>query len=472
MSRPAVTLPSGLWMPTRAGERRSLAAISGPLIAAYLVEMAMLIIDMIIVGRLGSIELAAVGLAADWFYVLLLIGMGVVSMVAVLVAHGRGVGDRDGMTTALEQGLLVATIFSVPVMLLTWSLGPLLALAGQDPGVVAAAHPYAQALTFGVPAVLWFTVLRNYITAVEKPLIIFQISLLALALNAGLNYALVFGRFGLPALGVFGAGLGTTIVSWLMLLVLVLHVRRTDAGANVRWARAIGKPDSLIFREIVVLGLPVAGTQLLSGGMFTVAAVLIGRLSATELAAQQIVYTVIYVSLSVAAGLGDAVRVRVAFGMGKSSPPAARQAAGITLQIGLIALGLAAMTLWFAPESIVRLFLRMEDAAEAAVLSAAVVFSVYAGLFQLFIGVQLIAANAMRGLKDTRTPMWFAILGYWLLGLGSGTALCFGFGFGSPGMWWGMTGGVAVSSMLMARSFFHRMQQETERMRSDHPPHS
>src|SRR6056297_3992965 len=138
------------WLPTRAAERRSLLTISGPLIAAYLVEMAMLIIDMIIVGRLGSTELAAVGLAGDWFYVLLLIGMGTVSMVAVLVAQARGRGDRQAAGRVLEQGLLVATVFSLPVMIATWYLAPLLGLAGQDQRVVAAVALSTPALTFAV----------------------------------------------------------------------------------------------------------------------------------------------------------------------------------------------------------------------------------------------------------------------------------------------------------------------------------
>ncbi|WP_405221287.1 MATE family efflux transporter [Lentisalinibacter sediminis] len=443
------------WLPTRAGERASLAAISGPLIAAYLVEMAMLIIDMIIVGHLGSIELAAVGLAGDWFYVLLLIGMGTVSMVAVLVAQARGRGDMQAAGRVVEQGLLVATVFSLPVMIATWYLAPLLGLAAQDPRVVAAVAPYAQALTFAVLPILWFTVLRNYVTAVEKPMVIFVLSVAALILNAGLNYTLVFGHFGFPALGVLGAGLGTTIVSWLMFVALAIHVGGRG-GLRVRWSRAILRPDRPLAGKLVSLGLPVAGAQLLSGGMFTVAAVLVGLLGAVQLAAQQIVYTVVYVSLSVAAGLGDAVRVRVAFGTGKGSPPAARQAAAITLRMGLAVLGIAAVVLWFFPAAIVELFLDPAQPDARAVREAAASFAFAAGLFQLLIGLQIIAANAMRGLGDTRTPMLYAVLGYWLLGLGSGTVMCFVFCLGGVGLWWGMTGGVAVSSTLMTLAFFRK----------------
>src|SRR5690606_29276737 len=135
-----------------------LFAISMPLMAAYLAEMGMMITDMIIVGRLGSAELAAVGLTADWFYVLLLIGMGTVSIVGVLAAQSLGSGDRRGAADAVGQGMIAASIMSVPVMMAVWYLGPALELARLDAEVVRLVTEYSRPLTFGVLPVLWFTV--------------------------------------------------------------------------------------------------------------------------------------------------------------------------------------------------------------------------------------------------------------------------------------------------------------------------
>ena len=211
-------------LPSRQQETSTILRISLPLTAAYMAEMGMVITDMIIVGRLGSNELAAVGLAGDWFWVLLLIGMGVISIVGVIAAQNLGAGNRAGVVEAGEQGMIAATITSVPVMLSVWYLGPVLGWAKQDPEVVRLITDYSRILTWAVFPALWFVVLRNYITALARSAAIGWITVAALGLNVALNYTLVYGRFGFPALGVVGAAYGTTIVNWVMFGALVAHV--------------------------------------------------------------------------------------------------------------------------------------------------------------------------------------------------------------------------------------------------------
>lgn len=445
-------------------EVRTLFGISVPLVAAYLAEMGMMITDMIIVGRLGSDELAAVGLTADWFYVLLLIGMGTVSMVGVLAAHSLGAKDRQGVVDAVEQGLIAATIMSVPVMLAVWFLGPALLFARQDPGIVALVGEYSHPLAFGVLPVLWFTVLRNYVTALSRASVIMLITAGALLLNLALNYTLVYGKLGLPALGVLGAGIGTTIVNWTIFGVLAGHVLSSRPYAAYRFRLFPASIRTGVLRDIFALGLPITGAQLLGGGMFTVAAVLVGVLGADWLAAQQIVYTVIYVALSASLAIGDAVRVRVAYGIGARSTEAARRSAMIGFYMAATVTALASLALWLAPELIVSIFLDTADLANAGVLLLAVGLSVYAGLFQLFDGVLIVMANALRGLRDTRSPMWIVLSGYWLVGIGIGSVLCFTLGYGAVGLWWGLVLGPIVALVLMTVRFQRRLAEVTKRL--------
>lgn len=451
--------------PTRHQETRTILAISLPLMAAYVAEMGMVITDMIIVGRLGSNELAAVGLAGDWFYVLLLIGMGLVSIVGVLAAQSLGAGNRDGVIDAGEQGMIAATIAAIPVMLSIWYLGPILASARQDADVIRLITDYAKPLTGSVLPALWFVVLRNYTTALAKSSAIMSITVAALAINLALNYTLVYGKFGFPALGVVGAGIGTTIVNWLMFLSLAMHVLKSKHFRDYRISIIPRHIKGETLKEIFVLGLPVTATQLLNGATFTVAAVLVGMISAEILAAQQIVYTVIYLALSASAALGDAVKVRVAYGIGMRSVDAARQSAHISFILAAIAITFASAILWIFPELIVGIFLDTADAANTGVLLIAVSLSVYAGLFQLFDGILMVAANALRGLRDTRSPLWISMIGYWAVGIGLGTWLCFPMGYGATGLWWGLILGVILSNVLMFWRFSSRLAHAEKSLR-------
>lgn len=444
-------------IPTLREETSTIFAISVPLVAAYLAEMGMMITDMIIVGRLGSNELAAVGLTADWFYVLLLIGMGMVSIVGVLAAQCLGAGDRKGVVDAVEQGLVAATIMSVPVMLCVWYLGPALGLANQDPDVVRLITSYSRPLTWAVLPALWFVVFRNYATAHVRASAIMTITIGALALNLSFNYTLVFGKFGFPALGVVGAAYGTTIVNWLMFIALTLHVLTSPHFAEYR-PRLV--PTSLnweILRDIFTLGLPISATQIMNGGMFTVAAVLVGMLGADILAAQMIIFTVIYVALSASLGLGEAVRVRVAYGIGLRSVDAARRSANIAFAMAAAITSVATLALLLFPELIVGIFLDTSDAANAGVLVLSVGLSAYAAMFQLGDGVLIVVANALRGLRDTRSPLWISVVGYWLIGLTLGTWLCFSLGYGVDGMWWGLIAGPYAAMIMMSLKFRARL---------------
>lgn len=448
--------PSGS-TPTWQDETRTILGLSVPLTAAFVAEMGMVITDMIIVGRLGSNELAAVGLAGDWFWVLLLIGMGVISIIGVIAAQNLGAGNLKGVTEASEQGMIAAVITSIPVMLSVWYLGPVLGWARQDPEIVRLITDYSRVLTWAVFPALWFVVLRNYITALARSAAIGWITVAALGLNVALNYTLVFGKFGFPAMGVVGAAYGTTIVNWVMFGALALHVLRSKHFADYRPRIIPRHINRELLGEIFSLGIPISLTQFLNGAMFTVAAVVVGVIGAATLAAQQIVYSVIYLALSASAALGEAVRVRVAYGIGQRSVDASHQSAYISFALaGITTLG-AALILWIFPNALVGIFLDASNATNATVARISVELSAYGGMFLLLDGVLIVIANAIRGLRDTRSPLWISMLGYWAVGLGSGVWLCFPLGYGAVGLWWGLVAGVVFSNILMYWRFTYRI---------------
>ena len=446
-------------------EVRSLLVIAAPLAAAYLAEIAMMITDMVIVGRLGSVQLAAVGLAGDLMIEIMLFGMAIVSIVGVLVAQAIGAGDEASGAHHLRQGLWLATALSVPGMLLCWNLMPLLALTDQDPAVLAFGESYLHAAVWCFLPSLWFVVLREFVAALSRPQSVMVITVAAVALNAVLSYGLVHGAFGLPALGVAGAGWATSIVCWVMFAALAWHMTRAARFRPYRVFHALSRLDPAACRQILALGLPLGGLALMEGGLFAVTAILMGVLGAEALAANQIVITVIGITFVVAMALGEAAAIRVAYGMGAGDPAQAQRAGLLGIGLGVLVSAAAAVVVLAAPETLAGLFLDLGDPANREVVELTAGLFVIAAVFQIFDGVQAISSRALRGLRDTFAPMWIAGLGYWGFGIPGGYLLAFVFGYGASGLWWGLALGLSVTAVMLAWRFFRlswRIRQQAE----------
>jgi len=444
---------AGGWLPTRRAEAGVLLRIAVPLAGAYLAEFAMFLTSRMVVGHLGYRELAAVGLAGDLALEVMVVLMALLSVVGVLVAHAEGAGRKAEAGQAARQGFLVATVLAIPATFFVWHLDKLLAVLGQDPAVVALVPPYVQALAGTILPILWFAVLRNFVAALARTGIVMAINLAALGLNFLLTLGLVEGRFGLPALGVAGAGWASTVVHWFMLLALFAYVYRRPVFRG--YGLFFGRLTVLLplWREIFRLGVPVAGLSILEASLIAAVAILSGTLGAVELATYQVMQAWIGFAFVLAHGMAEAAMVRVSFGIGHGSYQAARQAGilGMLLTVGFLA-ALVAVPLQL-PEVLVRSFLQPEDPGFEAVMGLVVQLLYIAALFQVFDGLQVVSAMALRGLKDTLVPLWLAMLGYWVLGIGGGCILAFALGWGAEGLWWGMALGLCVTGTLLAWRF-------------------
>jgi len=427
-------------------EVRILATLATPMVLTQLGMLTMGLVDTYMVGKLGPEALAAVALGHVWTFGTLVPFMGIMMGIDPLVsqAHGARQGERAGR--ALQWASVLALVLTPPLAAVWASAGPALRLLGQDPGLVEGAAGYARASIPGIAPFLLFTAVRHYLQGRERmtaPLVVIGIANL---LNALLNWTLIFGNLGLPALGIRGAGLATALARLFMLAMLVgiLVAFRMHRGAWVPWSRASFHPRGL--RTVLRYGIPVGAQFAMEVWAFNAAALLAGLLGNLELAAHIIVIRVASFSFMMPVGIAIAAATRVGNLIGANDRPRAQLAAWVA-----IVLGAAVMLLWAA----LFLALRHEIPAlftdDAAVIALGAVAFPVAAAFQLFDGTQAVAAGVLRGMGTTRPAAVFGLVGFWILGLPLAWAFAFPLELGLAGIWWGLAAGLgAVAVMLVA----------------------
>jgi multidrug resistance protein, MATE family len=388
--------------------------------------------------------------------VLLLFAIGVVGATAPMIAQDLGRqrhAVREPRRT-VRQGFWVALLLGLPASVILWHIAPILTLLRQDPALIVAAEGYVHAMMWGFVPALWFVVLRNFIASLERPRAGMVVMLMAVAFNALGDYALIFGAFGLPALGLVGAGIATALSNIFLFVALLGFILIDRRFRRYYVLGRFWRPDWLRLREIFRIGLPIGVTLIMEVGLFAGSGFLIGAISTTQLAAHQIALQCASVSFMVPLGLAQAATVRVGLAAGRRDPMGVLRAGTTALIIGCGFMLAMALVMWTAPRGIVGLFIDAADPANREVVRAAVTFLAVAALFQIFDGGQVIGAGALRGLKDTRWPMVFAAIAYWLVGMACAVGLGFGIGLGGLGVWFGLAAGLAVAAALMIGRFY------------------
>ncbi len=436
----------------RLAEARIQLVIALPLVLAYLADVLMVVTAKMVVGRLGAMELAAAGISTDLSYQMCIVLMGFFSVVGVLVAGALGAGRRQDCVPELIRGLLLAGVLGAVVTAVVFNLSAILRLAGQDPQVIEIAQPYYFYFAFAMLPIIWFGVLRSFAAALMKTRFIMMITILTVVLNYVLMQGLVHGDFGLPKLGIGGAGLAWAISMWFKCLSLAAYsfwlIRQERLPAR-HWGKDAGQHFGVLIR----LGVPVAGIVALESGLFAATALLSGILGAKELAAYQMVMGWIAIPFVISLGISEAVMVRVAYWMGAGDAHAARHAGNLGMAIGVAIPFVLVLIPVFAPSVVTRVFLDPSDPAYAEIAALVAVLLVIAAVFQVFDGLQAIASHALRGLRDAVMPLVIAGIGYWIIGLGAAWLLAFKLNYGAPGLWAGLAIGLAFTATLLAWRF-------------------
>ncbi len=424
-------------------------ALAGPLAAANLAQMAMAVTNTVMVGRLGAGPLAAAGLGGMLFFTSGVMLQGVLFAVAPLAAHALGAGDRAAAGRIAGAGLALAALLALPFVLALTNLDRLLQALGYDAALADEIGRYLRALAWGAPAFLGFAVLRSLLAALSRVRPVMAVLLVCVVGNAGLGWVLIFGRLGAPALGVAGSGYASAVNQWLMLAGLALCVRMLPALAGLRLLRGALTVGRAEIAGILRLGLPIGGIRAIEVGVFATTGILMGLLGAAALGAHQLVINCAGVSFMAPLGLAQTATVRVAHELGAGRAAAARRAGFVALALGIGFMGAAAAALWAFPQAIIAVYVDIVDPANRETVQIARRLIAIAALFQVFDGMQVIAAGALRGYRDTMVPMLLAIFGYWGVGFAGGWLLAFPLGYGPVGLWWGLALGLAVVAILL-----------------------
>jgi MATE family multidrug resistance protein len=404
-------------------------------------------------GWLGPQALAASALGLNLTFVFTLLGIGVIAASSPLIstALGRRSNAVRDVRRSFRQSCWVAIILSLASWAVLWNAEVIIRMLGQQPELARDAEVFLHGYMWSMLPFLLFQAMRNFLSAVERPQWIFIVSAAGIVLNALVCWALIFGKFGLPALGIFGGGLGSSIV-WGALSLVLAFVILTDRGfRRFHLFGRFWRPDWQRFWHIWRLGLPIGLTMALEGAVFGAAAYLMGLINPESLAAHAVALQIAVLTFMVPLGLGQAVTVRVGRALGREDTAAISRAGWTAWVLGVGFMAVMALFIWMFRDELIGLFLE-RDAANERVIGLAVSFLAVAAAFQIFDGAQVVAAGMLRGLHDTRVPMLFALLGYWVVGIGVGVWLAFGRDWQGVGIWTGLAAGLAfVAALMIAR---------------------
>jgi len=407
-----------------------------PLVLAELGWMSMAIVDTMMVGRLpnSATAMGAVSLGSGIFIVLGLFGGGMLLGLDTLVSQAFGAGKREDCHRSLVNGIYLSVALTPILAAPVWLLPRLLNSVKVSPEVLEFTIPYTKALVAGLfPLLLYFAV-RRCLQAMNMVRPVAFALVTANLINALGNWILIYGKWGVPAMGTVGSGWSTTIARTYMAAILVGYLLWYDRRHRTELLNTPVEVDLPRIRRLISLGFPAAMQTTLESGVFASVTTLIAKLGPVPLASHQIALNTVSLSYMVPLGISSAAAVRVGQALGRKDPSAAGDAGSTAIFLGAGFMTCAGIALVVFPRWIARLFTPDE-----AVIQSTVGLLAAGAAFQLFDGIQTVATGALRGVGDTRTPMFCHFLAYWVIGLPLGTWLCFRLGWGAVGLWSGLS---------------------------------
>lgn len=432
--------------------------LAAPLAAANLLQMLIHAVDVIFIARLGDTPLAASSLGLSIFGLTLWALTGLTGACAPLIAAelGRRRHAVREVRRSVRMGLWVSVAFGLVGMGIGFSGEAILRATGQNPEVSAMSGDFLAILSWAMIPMILASVLRIFVAALGKPGYATAITLLALGTNILGNWVLVFGNLGAPAMGLEGSALSSVITSLAMLGAYAVVIHRDRKLRRYRIFGRWWRPEWQRLKQIMVIGIPIALIVLAEGGLFSGAALLMGRIGETELAAHTLALNLAALAFQIPFGVAQAATIRVGFHFGAGDRAAAGRAGWSAMVLSIGFMGSTAAVMLVAPHFILSLYVDPSAAQNTGLIALAAQYLVLAAAFQLFDGAQAVAAGALRGLQDTRTPLFIAVFGYWAVGFVTAIWLGFYTPLEGVGVWVGLAVGLVVVAALLTWRWHRR----------------
>jgi len=423
-----------------------------PLIGSHLAQFSIHMTDTLMLGWYDVEALAAVTLAGSFWFLLFIMGSGFAFAVAPMVASAQSSGRQTEVRRLTRMGMWISLIYGALVLPLMYFSAPILIALGQEPKIAGLAQEYLRITCWGTLPALLVMVLKNYLAALERANIVLWITLAAFVLNVVVNYALIFGNFGAPELGMQGAAIASLLMQSLSFVALAIFIARAlpEHALFQRFWRLDSEAFSAVFR----LGWPIGLTNLSESGLFTASAVLVGWIGTAELAAHGIALQLTAMTFMIQVGFSNTATVRAGTAFGRRDATGLKRGALVLLAMSVLVSILVVITFLSIPEPLVGLFLDPTDPVRDQIITIGVSLLAVAALFQFADSAQVIALGLLRGVQDTKVPMVMAAVAYWPLGLSASYLLGFTFGMGAVGVWLGLVVGLGMAAVLMMHRFW------------------
>ncbi|WP_170770299.1 MATE family efflux transporter [Ruegeria lacuscaerulensis] len=439
---------------TYRGHFRAITVLGLPLVGGHLAQFAIGLTDTIMLGWYGVEALAAVTLASSYYFVLFLFGAGFGWAVMPIVATAAAEEDETSIRRSTRMGLWLSLIYAALMMPLLWWSYPILIALDQDPEVARTAAQYLRVAGWGLFPALIVMVLKSYLAALERTQIVLWITVTAAVVNGFTNYALIFGNWGAPELGVIGAAIASVVTQVVSLVFVVIYAVRALPEHSL--FQRFWRPDWEFFFSVLRLGVPIGLTTLAEVSLFAMSAIMMGWLGQVPLAAHGIALNLASATFMVHLGLSNAATIRAGNALGRKDRAHLEKGAIAVTAMSLVMSVLTVILFLTCAEPLISLFMEADDPQRSQILLIGTGLLAMAALFQLVDGAQVIALGLLRGLQDAKVPMVMAGLSYWVVGIPASYYFGFVQGMDGIGVWLGLVLGLAFAAVLLMARFWMR----------------